>query len=60
MPQTFINMGCNLSLKLHFLQSSGFLSNIGDVSDEHGDRLDHGISTMEEGYQGELSPALAT
>jgi len=44
-------MGCNTSLKIHFLVShlDFFSDNLGPVSDEHGKRLHQQISTMEKG-----------
>ena len=51
-------MGCRMSLKMHFLHShlSFFPTNLGTVSDEHGERFHQEISTMEERYQGRFSP----
>ena len=47
-------MGCNMSLKLHFLHSHlyFFPENLGDVSDEHGERFHQDIATMENRYKG--------
>ena len=47
-------MGCNMSLKIHFLEShlEFFPENLGEVSDEHGERFHQGIVTMEKWYQG--------
>ena len=41
-------LGCNMSLKIHFLHSHlGFFpKNLGAVSDEHGERFHQEISTM--------------
>jgi hypothetical protein len=51
-------MGCNMSLKIHFLHShlDFFPPNLGDVSDEHGERFHKDISTMEKRYQGKWNP----
>ena len=50
-------MGCRMSLKLHFLHShlDFFSPNIGDVSEEHGERFHQDISDMERRYQGRWS-----
>ena len=50
----FGNMGCNMSIKMHFLHShlDYFPSNLGDVSEEHGERFHQDISTMEKRYSG--------
>lgn len=47
-------MGCRMSLKLHFLHShlDFFPTNLGDVSDEMGERFHQDIKTMEKRYQG--------
>jgi len=52
-------MGCNRSLKIHFLEShlDFFPENLGEVSDEHGERIHQGIMAM---YQGKwISSMLA-
>jgi hypothetical protein len=51
-------MGCNMSLKVHFLDShlDFFPENLGTVSDEHGDRFHQDISNVKKWYQGKLSP----
>lgn len=43
------DMGCNMSLKVHVLHShlDFFAENLGDVSDEHGERFHQDISVME-------------
>ncbi len=50
----FRNLGCNMSVKLHFLNShlDKFPSNLGAVSDEQGERFHQDLKTMEERYQG--------
>ena len=44
-------MGCNMSLKIHFLEShlEFFQENLGEVSDEHGERFHQDILDMESG-----------
>ncbi len=53
-------MGCNMSLKTHFLDShlNFFPSNCGAVSDEHGQRFHQDISSMWKRYQGKWSPEM--
>jgi len=50
-------MGCNMSLKIHFLDShlDFFPDNLGAVTDEHGERFHQDISTLEKRYQGQWS-----
>ena len=52
--QSFHALGCNMSMKVHFLFShlDKFPENLGDVSDEQGERFHQDIKTMEERYQG--------
>ena len=47
-------MGCNVSLKIHFLEShlNFFPANLGEVSDEHGDKFHQDIMVMKKRYQG--------
>lgn len=53
-------LGCNMSLKIHFLHShlDYFPLNCGSVSDEHGERFHQDISAMEKRYQGKWSPSM--
>jgi len=46
--------GCNMSLKIHFLESqlNLFPENIGEVSDEHGERFHQEILSMGKRYRG--------
>ena len=55
---TYNVMGCNMSLKIHFLHSHLYFSpeNLGDVSDEHGERFHQDISTMENRYKSKFKP----
>jgi hypothetical protein len=50
-------MGCNMSLKVHFLDShlDIFPENLGAASEEHGGRFHQDISNMEKRYQGKWS-----
>ena len=54
MLQNFQALGARMSIKLHFLFSHPyyFQKNLGDVSEEQGERFHQDIKTMEEGYQG--------
>ena len=51
---TFRALGCNMSIKLHFLNShlDQFPENLGAVSDEQGERFHQDLKIMEERYQG--------
>jgi len=50
--QAFKKMGCHMSLKIHFLHShlKFFPDNLGDFSDEHGERFHQDIAAMEKRY----------
>jgi hypothetical protein len=50
----FQRLGCNISIKLHFLFShlDRFPENLSDLSEEQGERFYQDIRTMEERYQG--------
>lgn len=50
-------MGCNMSLKIHFLHShlDFFPTNLGAVSDEHGERFHQDIAQMEKRYSGKCN-----
>ena len=58
--KSYQQLGCNMSLKLHFLHShlSFFPENAGTVSDEHGERFHQDIARMESRYKGKWSPAM--
>ena len=60
MLNSFKAMNCNMSLKVHFLHShlDFFPENLGDVSDEHGERFHQDIVTMEKRYQGKFKPSM--
>jgi len=51
---SYRNLGCNMSIKVHFLFShiENFPENLGDVSDEQVERFHQDIKIMEERYQG--------
>ncbi len=51
---TFRDIGANMSIKFHFLFShlDRFHENLGDVSDEQGERFHQDIKEMEIRYQG--------
>ena len=53
-------MGCNMSLKIHFLESDLdlFPENLGEVSDEHGERFHQGILASEKRYQGKWTSSM--
>ena len=52
--QTFQEQGCLMSIKLHFLHSllEHFPGNLGDYSEEQGERIHQYIKEMERHYQG--------
>ncbi|GBM98956.1 hypothetical protein AVEN_149778-1 [Araneus ventricosus] len=56
----FQNFGCNISLKIHFLDShlNFFSDNCGQVSDGHVERFHQDMANMEKRYQGHLSTAM--
>ena len=54
MLQNFQTLGARISIKLHYLFShlNYFPGNLGDVSEEQGERFHQDIRTMQERYQG--------
>ena len=54
MLQNLQALGARMSIKLHYLLShvDYFPENLGDVSEEQGERFHHDITTMEDRYQG--------
>ena len=52
--QSYQDMGCNMTLKIHFLDShlDFFSDNLDAVSDEHEERFHRDISALEKRYQG--------
>ena len=59
-PKSYEDMGCRMSLKIHFLHSYlNFISpNLEAVSDEHGERFHQDITKMESNYQGKCNPGM--
>jgi len=53
-------MGCNMSLKIHFLVShlDFFPENLGEFSDEHGEKFHLGILAMDKRYQGKWTSSM--
>jgi hypothetical protein len=53
-------LGCRMSLKLHFLHShlDFFSDNMGDISEQHGERFHQDIKVMEERYQGRWNASM--
>ncbi|GFW05796.1 uncharacterized protein TNCV_602681 [Trichonephila clavipes] len=47
-------LGCNMSIKIYFLHShlDRFPQNLGDFSEEQGEKFHQDLRTMEEHYQG--------
>ena len=58
--KTYEDMGCRMSLKIHFLHShlNFFPSNLGAVSDEHRERFHQDRTEMESNYQGKWNPGM--
>ena len=56
MLERFRTLGINMSIKVHFLHRhlDRFPENLGDVSDEQGERFHQDIKVMEERYQGDI------
>ena len=57
---SILGTGVNMSLKIHFLHShlDFFPENLGDESDEHGERFHQQMKTMERRYQGFWNEAM--
>ena len=57
---SYQRLGCNMSMKIHFLSSHlDFCPvNCGSVSDEHGERFHQDIAAMEGRYKGKWSPSM--
>lgn len=60
MLNDYHKMGCRMSLKIHLLDShlDFFPENLGDVSDEQGERFHQDIAGMERRYQGRWDEAM--
>ncbi|GBM32034.1 hypothetical protein AVEN_127375-1 [Araneus ventricosus] len=54
MLNSFKSFGCNMSIKVYYLyrQLERFPENLGDISEEQGERFHQDIKTMEDRYQG--------
>ena len=54
MLESFKLLGCNMSVKVHFLHAhlNYFPDNLGDFTEEHGERFHQDIKVMEKRYQG--------
>ena len=54
LTRSFHVLGCNMSIKLHFLNShfQSFPANLGDVSDEQGEMFHQDIKIVENRYEG--------
>lgn len=55
MLESFEKLGCNMSLKVHFLHShlKSFPENLRDMSEEQGEKFHQDIKEMERRYQGQ-------
>jgi len=53
-------MGCNMSLKIHFLEShlNFFPENLSEVSDEHGERFHQDIMALGKLYEGKWTSSI--
>ena len=58
--KSYDDMGCRMSLKIHFLHShlNFFPPNLGAMSDEHGKRFHQDSKMMESNYQGKWNPGM--
>ena len=54
MLKNFRDLGCNMSVKVHYLHShlDRFPENLGDTSDEQGERFHQDLKIMKDRYQG--------
>jgi hypothetical protein len=55
---SYHKLGCNMSVKIHFMSShlDFFPENCGSVSDEHGERFHQDIATMGGRYKRKMEP----
>lgn len=60
MLNAYKDMGCNMSLKVHFMHShlDYFPDDCSKVSDEHGERFHQEIAAMENRYEGKWQPSM--
>ncbi len=58
--KTYQKMGCLMSLKLHVLHAhlDEFKENLGDYSEEHGERFHQDIKSFEERYKGQYNESM--
>ncbi|MGR0202217.1 hypothetical protein, partial [Klebsiella pneumoniae] len=58
--KTFRNLGCLMSVKVHFLHShiDYFPQSLGDYSEEQGERFHQDIKVMEQRYQGKWNTTM--
>ena len=58
--KSYEDMGCRMSLKIHFphYHLNFFPPNLGAVSDEHRERFHQDITKMESSYHGKLNPGM--
>ena len=58
--KSYENLGCRMSLRLHFLHShlEFFRDNLGNVSEEHGERFYQDIQVMKNRYQRRWNEAM--
>ena len=58
----FCELGCYMSIKIHYINShlDVFPENLGDMSDEQGERFHQDIRVMEERYQGVWDVAMCS
>ena len=58
--KSYEDMGCRMSLKIHFLDFhlNFFPPNLVAVSDEHGKRFHQDMTKMESNYQGKWNPGM--
>jgi hypothetical protein len=57
---SYQKLGCNMSMKIHFLSShlDFFSENCGSVSDEHGECFHQDIAAVEGSNRGKWSPSM--
>jgi hypothetical protein len=60
LPSSYQKLGCNMSLKIHFLSShlDYFPENCGSVCDEHGECFHQDFAAMEDRYKGKWSQSM--
>ena len=60
LSQSYEDMGCRMSFKIHFLyfHLNFFPLNLGALSNENGERFHQDITKMERNYQGKWNPSM--